>query len=263
MTNPDEFQSNRPLLFSVAYRMLGSANDAEDVVQDAWLRFSSAQPEDIRSSKAWLTTIVTRLCLDRLKSARATREEYMGPWLPEPVLTSAEEDPTPCCSATNRSRSRFWSCWRRSRLRSAPSSCSGSVRLLARRDCGDAADDRRQRPPVVAPGERAHGRAEAAVRRRSDEKRKPLKRFVAARYGERSVRAHDLLGRRRHLERRRREGAAARRPLHGRKQVVNLLLGLRRTCPAGLEDGLCVRDRRGERRARAVCASPAGSTVST
>ena len=93
MTNPDEFQSYRPLLFSIAYRMLGTASDAEDVVQDAWIRYASAQHEDLRSSKAWLTTVVTRLCLDRLKSARATREEYVGPWLPEPVLTSAEERP--------------------------------------------------------------------------------------------------------------------------------------------------------------------------
>ena len=93
MTNDDEFQSYRPLLFSIAYRMLGTASDAEDVVQDAWIRYASAQPQDLRSSKAWLTTVVTRLCLDRLKSARATREEYVGPWLPEPVLTSTEERP--------------------------------------------------------------------------------------------------------------------------------------------------------------------------
>ena len=74
MANVDLFQAHRPLLFAVAYRMLGSATDAEDVVQDAWLRYSSAPAADVRSPKAYLTTIVTRLCLDRLKSARATRE---------------------------------------------------------------------------------------------------------------------------------------------------------------------------------------------
>src|SRR5205823_1920887 len=93
MTELDLFQSHRPALFDVAYRMLGSSTDAEDVLQDAWLRFSSATPTDIRSPKAYLPTIVTRLCLDRLKSARATREEYVGPWLPEPVVTDDRREP--------------------------------------------------------------------------------------------------------------------------------------------------------------------------
>jgi len=84
----DVFNADRPRLFSIAYRMLGSASDAEDALQDAWLRYRSVDPATIRSPKAFATTIVTRLCLDRLKSARATREEYIGPWLPEPVLTS-------------------------------------------------------------------------------------------------------------------------------------------------------------------------------
>jgi RNA polymerase sigma-70 factor (ECF subfamily) len=85
---PDVFNTERALLFSIAYRMLGSASDAEDVLQDAWLRYRGADRSAVRSPKAFATTIVTRLCLDRLKSARATREEYIGPWLPEPVLTS-------------------------------------------------------------------------------------------------------------------------------------------------------------------------------
>jgi len=77
MSEVDLFQANRPRLFGVAYRMLGSASDAEDVVQDAWLRYATAQPTDLRSPTAYLTTVVTRLCLDRLKSARAAREEYV------------------------------------------------------------------------------------------------------------------------------------------------------------------------------------------
>jgi RNA polymerase sigma factor (sigma-70 family) len=93
MSSTEFFDRNRPLLFSIAYRMLGSASDAEDVVQDAWMRYSSADPASIRSPKSFATTIVTRLCLDRLKSARATREEYIGPWLPEPVLTADSEAP--------------------------------------------------------------------------------------------------------------------------------------------------------------------------
>ena len=84
----DVFNTDRPLLFSIAYRMLGSAFDADDVLQDAWLRYSGADPSTVRSPIAFATTIVTRLCLDRLKSARVKREEYVGEWLPEPVLTS-------------------------------------------------------------------------------------------------------------------------------------------------------------------------------
>jgi RNA polymerase sigma factor (sigma-70 family) len=86
------FTADRQRLFSIAYRMLGSASDAEDVLQDAWLRYCVADRSDIRSPQAFATTIVTRLCLDRLKSARATREEYIGPWLPEPVMTTASTD---------------------------------------------------------------------------------------------------------------------------------------------------------------------------
>lgn len=87
------FDTDRPRLFSIAYRMLGSASEAEDVLQDAWLRYSQADTATIRSPRAFATTIVTRLCLDRLKSARATREEYIGPWLPEPVLTGEAAGP--------------------------------------------------------------------------------------------------------------------------------------------------------------------------
>jgi len=93
MPEVDLFQAHRRRLFAVAYRMLGSASDAEDVVQDAWLRYSAARPSELRSPQAYLTTIVTRLCLDRLKSARAAREEYVGPWLPEPVLTDDRSEP--------------------------------------------------------------------------------------------------------------------------------------------------------------------------
>lgn len=82
----------RSKLFAIAYRMLGSAADAEDVLQDAWLRFQAA--EGVETPEAWLTTTVSRLCLDRLRSARARREVYVGPWLPEPVQT-AVDDPDP------------------------------------------------------------------------------------------------------------------------------------------------------------------------
>jgi RNA polymerase sigma-70 factor (ECF subfamily) len=93
MAELDLFEAHRARLFGVAYRMLGTATDAEDVVQDAWLRYSRARSSDLREPAAYLTTIVTRLCLDRLKSARAVREKYVGPWLPEPLATDAEPGP--------------------------------------------------------------------------------------------------------------------------------------------------------------------------
>lgn len=84
----DEFETHRPRLFGLAYRMLGSAEEAEDTVQDAYLRFSGADRTGIEYPAAWLAKVVTNLCLTRLTSARARREQYVGPWLPEPVITS-------------------------------------------------------------------------------------------------------------------------------------------------------------------------------
>src|SRR5439155_17165515 len=86
------FQKYRPLLFSIAYRMMGSADDADDVLQDAYLRFQAEPLATVRSPKAYLSTIVTRLCLNELKSARLAREQYVGPWLPEPILSEAMDE---------------------------------------------------------------------------------------------------------------------------------------------------------------------------
>ncbi|MFF8427292.1 RNA polymerase sigma-70 factor [Streptomyces sp. NPDC016566] len=92
MTTPpllaDEFESHRPRLFGLAYCLLGSAQEAEDAVQDAYLRLSGADRAGIEHLGAWLARTVTNLCLNRLTSARARREEYVGQWLPEPVVTS-------------------------------------------------------------------------------------------------------------------------------------------------------------------------------
>lgn len=86
------FQEYRPELFGIAYRMLGSASEAEDVLQDAYLRYAASPPEELHNPRGYFRTIVTRLCLDRLKSAHATREQYIGPWLPEPLLTVDDTD---------------------------------------------------------------------------------------------------------------------------------------------------------------------------
>lgn len=90
MSRIEVFDRNRPLLFSIAYRMLGSVMEAEDVVQEAFLRWEGAPEDEVRSPSAYLSTVVTRLCIDRLRSARARREQYVGPWLPEPLLEEQE-----------------------------------------------------------------------------------------------------------------------------------------------------------------------------
>lgn len=84
------FQEHRDLLFSVAYRLLGSAADAEDAVQDAWLKWSAADRSRVAAPKAYLTRVVSNLALERLRSARHKRETYVGPWLPEPILTGGD-----------------------------------------------------------------------------------------------------------------------------------------------------------------------------
>jgi len=91
MDQVDQFEAYRGKMFGIAYRMLGSVADAGDIVQDAYLRYQTTPAESIRSHDAFLTTVVTRLCLNQLQSARAQRETYLGPWLPEPLIT--EEDP--------------------------------------------------------------------------------------------------------------------------------------------------------------------------
>jgi RNA polymerase sigma-70 factor (ECF subfamily) len=83
----DRFEEYRSLLFAMAYRMLGSAMEAEDIVQEAYLRYRATPPERIRTLKSFLTTIVHHLCIDHLKSAQVRRENYVGPWLPEPIIT--------------------------------------------------------------------------------------------------------------------------------------------------------------------------------
>ena len=84
------FEQHRRRLTDLAYRMLGTLADAEDVVQDAWLRLSQVDAGQLREPAAWLTTVTSRLCLDRLRSARTVREVYVGPWLPEPVVATEE-----------------------------------------------------------------------------------------------------------------------------------------------------------------------------
>ena len=89
---PDTFEQHRRYLFGIAYRMLGSAADADDMVQETFVRWQAADKSEVRSVRAFLATILTRICLDRLKEAHTTRVDYVGPWLPEPLLTEGDGD---------------------------------------------------------------------------------------------------------------------------------------------------------------------------
>ncbi len=93
MASTDPFLAIRPLLLSISYRMLGSMSEAEDIVQEAYVRWRAAPREVVDSPRSYLSTIVTRLCIDRLRSIKEARETYVGPWLPEPILSDVEPDP--------------------------------------------------------------------------------------------------------------------------------------------------------------------------
>ena len=90
MTDTDPFEEHRGLLFTVAYEMLGSVADTEDVLQDSWLRWSDVDRCDVRDARAYLVRLVTRQALNRLRTLRRRREAYVGPWLPEPLVTTPD-----------------------------------------------------------------------------------------------------------------------------------------------------------------------------
>jgi RNA polymerase sigma-70 factor, ECF subfamily len=92
VTRAQEFEELRPLLFAIAYRIVGSVGEAEDAVQETWLRYE-ASPTQPTSNKAFLSAVVTRISIDVLRSARSRREQYVGPWFPEPLLTDPYDDP--------------------------------------------------------------------------------------------------------------------------------------------------------------------------
>lgn len=93
-TPTDVFERERPRLVGLAYRMMGTLTDAEDVVQDAWLRWQTVAPDQLARPEAWLTTVTTRVALDHLRTTRRRRETYVGPWLPEPLVAPAGPEDT-------------------------------------------------------------------------------------------------------------------------------------------------------------------------
>jgi len=105
--NADAFAACRPRLLGIAYGLLGELTEAEDVVQDAWLRWDGADQEAVRNAEPFLVTVTTRLALDRLRSARARREVYVGPWLPEPLVSDPETPETKAIEAERLSLALF------------------------------------------------------------------------------------------------------------------------------------------------------------
>jgi RNA polymerase sigma-70 factor (TIGR02957 family) len=230
----DVFNDDRPRLFAIAYRMLGSASDAEDVLQDAWLRYSGADSSSIRSPGAFATTIVTRLCLDRLKSARATREEYIGPWLPEPVLTSELESPAEKLERTESVTLAFLVLLEKL---SPEERAVFLLREIFEYDhsevadmLGTTADNSRQllhrakariaegRPRLIGTAQSRRAVAERFARALSDGDSAGLTALLTT-----GVEMWSDGGGR---------ASAARRPLIGRDQVLNFLIGLRRSAHA-------------------------------
>jgi RNA polymerase sigma-70 factor (TIGR02957 family) len=229
----DAFEAYRPKLFAVAYRMLGSASEAEDAVQDAWLRYATSERSDVRSPEAFLTTIVTRLCLDRLKSARASREQYVGPWLPEPILTDERPGPESAAELAESVSLAFMVLLETLSPEERAAFLLREVFEYDSREIGDmlktSPENARQlvhRAKARLGDRRAHARATAGDR---DRKRRIVERFAAAlRDGDKDaltdVLAEDVVlvsdggG----------KVSAARRPLAGRTDVLRLFTGIHR-----------------------------------
>jgi RNA polymerase sigma-70 factor (ECF subfamily) len=229
----DVFEAHRARLLAVAYGMLGSVAEAEDVVQDAWLRWQAAAPEDLRSAEAFLVTVVTRLAIDRLRSARARRETYVGPWLPEPVVEGASPEDL-VAEAEQLSLAVLATLERLNPVERA---------VLLLRDVFDfeyseIADVVRRMPATcrqIARRAREHaGQPVRRARPTPEQEQRLLEAFAAAIYGDsledltRTL-AHDAVlwtdggGR----------VAAARKPLVGGARIARALLALQRKSPAG------------------------------
>jgi RNA polymerase sigma factor (sigma-70 family) len=103
----EQFERYRPHLQAVAYRMLGSVSEAEDAVQEAWLRLSRSDSDAVANLAGWLTTVVGRVCLDALRSRRSRREDYVGSWPPEPIVSLDERHPIPTLRSSARSSTPF------------------------------------------------------------------------------------------------------------------------------------------------------------
>jgi RNA polymerase sigma-70 factor (TIGR02957 family) len=229
----DSFETFRPKLFAVAYRMLGSASEAEDAVQDAWLRYATSERSDVRSPEAFLTTIVTRLCLDRLKSARATREQYVGPWLPEPILTDERPGPETAAALAESVSLAFMVLLETLSPEERAAFLLREVFEYDSREIGEmlktSPENARQlvhRAKSRLGDRRAHARASAADR---NLKRRLVERFATAlAAGDADTLARVLSDDVVLVSDGGGKVSAARRPLVGRAEVLNLFVGIRR-----------------------------------
>jgi len=234
MAEIELFEAERPRLFAVAYRMLGSATDAEDVVQDAWLRYANARQQDVRSPAAYLTTILTRLCLDRLKSARAAREEYVGPWLPEPLVADQAPGPERSVALAESVTLAFMV------LLETLSPEERAVFLLREVFEHDYDDIASMLDTSAANCRQLFHRARSRIAERRprfpdaiEEKRPLIGRFVdALRTGDEHELADVLADDVGFWSDGGGKTLAARRPVFGREQVANMLAGFRRTAPS-------------------------------
>ena len=234
----EAFLQYRSLLFGIAYRMLGTAMDAEDMVQETFLRWQRTDPDEVNSPRAFLTTVITRLCIDYLRSARVKRESYIGPWLPEPVLTEGAVGPAKSLALTESISIAFLIMLEKlspaeraafllrevfgyeyAELADILQRSQAAARQLVSRAGRKLERAGRDRSPIAGPRERPSRLTE---------------QFLAAAGGGDMDRLLSLLapdvtvcsdggG----------KAAAARRPIHGAKNVAAFFLGLARQAPAG------------------------------
>ena len=216
----------RPAAFAIAYRMLGSVAEAEDVVQEALLRVLRALEEGqrIESPRAYVATVTTRLSIDQLRSARVRRETYVGEWLPEPLVAILRATRRARPRWPTRCRSRSWSCSRASHRSSARCCCCATCSTTATGSRHDRRQERGQHPPAGRPGA-PRLRSASALRGLARAARRAGAALLRGRAGGRPRRARGAAGRRRGAARRRRRQGARPRPLaHGRSRVARTLL---------------------------------------
>jgi RNA polymerase sigma-70 factor, ECF subfamily len=223
----DAFAACRPRLLGIAYGMLGELTEAEDIVQDAWLRWQEADRDAVRNPEAFLVSVTTRLALDRLRSARARREVYVGPWLPEPLVTDPETPETKAIEAERLSLALLAALERLNPLERA---------VLVLRDVFDLEyaeiADVLDRTPANARqiAKRARDHAGDPSRRRGvgDEERERLaSAFLAAAVAGEVDRIRDLLAADAVMYS---DGGgvvtAARRPIHGADKIARFMVGV-------------------------------------
>ena len=187
MTRAEEFEELRPLLFSIAYRILGSVSEAEDAVQETWLRYE-ASPTEPASAKAFLSAVVTRISIDVLRSARVRREEYVGPWFPEPLLDRPLRGPGAVGGAGRLGVDGGPAAARAAQpARAGGLRAAGGVRVRLPRDRVGGGALGGGLPPARGAGAPPHGRGPASVRGRPAGARGTRRRGSSTRFREGDV----------------------------------------------------------------------------